>query len=65
PEPTHCAPRKPPARVAPTPVENPEKQGKAARRASPSRAPCSYPKVKPPLAPNTARRARASCAPRK
>ncbi|MCI90159.1 hypothetical protein A2U01_0111450, partial [Trifolium medium] len=47
------------------PEENSEKQGKAARRASPSCAPGSYPKGTPPLAPNTARRARASRAPRK
>ncbi|MCI65082.1 hypothetical protein A2U01_0086340, partial [Trifolium medium] len=57
--------RRPPARAAQSPEENPEKQGNVARRASPSCAPRSYPKVKPPPTPSTVRRARASCAPRK
>ncbi|MCI97949.1 hypothetical protein A2U01_0119250, partial [Trifolium medium] len=52
-------------RAAQSPEEISEKQGNAARRASPSCALRNYPKVKPPSAQSTARRARSSCAPRR
>ncbi|MCI88649.1 hypothetical protein A2U01_0109936, partial [Trifolium medium] len=52
-------------RAVQSPEEISEKQGKAARRASPSCAPRSYPKVKPPSAQSDTRHARASCASRR